>query len=82
MSNHPNRSGGDHANPTPDEVREARLAAGLSQSQAATLIDGTMRAIQGYEAGERRMHAGLWRLFRARLSLLRGDRENALRILG
>ncbi len=58
--------------PTPDAVREARHAAKLSQSQAAVLIDGTMRAWQGYEAGERKMHPGLWRLFQARLAMRAG----------
>jgi hypothetical protein len=67
--------------PTPDEVREARHAAGLSQSRAAVLIDGTMRAWQGYEAGERRMHPGLWRLARARMAAIRGDDAEALAML-
>lgn len=75
MTNHPNRgrAGGPGANPTPDQIRDVRMAAGLSQSQAAALIDGTMRGWQGYEADQgapdhRRMHPGLWRLFRARIA--------------
>ncbi len=67
--------------PTPDDVRESRHAAGLSQAQAAVLIDGTMRAIQGYESGERAMSAGLWRLFRARAALLRFDNSTALAVM-
>ena len=50
--------------PTPDEIRAARHRAGLSQSQAARLIHSTLRSWQAWEAGERRMHPGLWKLFR------------------
>lgn len=71
MTGHPNRgSAAGHArNPTPAEVRAAREAAGLTQTQAAGLIHATLRAWQGWEApegelGARRMHPGLWELFR------------------
>lgn len=70
MSNHPNRgrAGGPCRNPTPDEIRAAREAAGLTQTEAARLICATLRAWQGWEAGvgtpgHRRMPAGLWELF-------------------
>lgn len=64
MSNHPNRGArGPAANPTPDEIRAARSALGLSQRAAAELIHGTERAWQEWEAGNRRMHPGLWELF-------------------
>lgn len=66
MSNHPNRSraGSAARNPTPEEVRAAREAAGLSQTAAATLIYRTLRGWQEWEAGNRRMHPALWELFR------------------
>lgn len=70
MTAHPNRGQrGPGANPRPDEVRAARHAAGFTQAQAARLIHGTLRAWEGYEApegapGARRMHPGLWELFR------------------
>lgn len=65
MPNHPNRGlKGPFSNPTPDEVRAAREAAGLTQTSAAALIHGTLRAWQEWEAGNRRMHPGLWELFR------------------
>ena len=69
MTNHPNRSrqGGPSTNPTPEAIREARAAAGLTQHQAAELIHGTERAWQEWEAGNRRMHPGLWELFRKKL---------------
>ncbi|MFA9439423.1 helix-turn-helix domain-containing protein [Uliginosibacterium sp. sgz301328] len=64
MANHPNRGPkGPSANPDPIEVRAAREAAGLTQTQAAELIHGTLRAWQEWEAGNRRMHPGLWELF-------------------
>lgn len=65
MPAHPNRGPtGPFSNPTPAEVRDARKAAGMTQSEAARVILGTMRAWQEYEAGNRRMHPGLWELFR------------------
>lgn len=66
MSNHPNRSRRAPSaarNPTPDEVRAAREAAGLSQTAAAELIHCTLRGWQEWEAGNRRMHPAFWELF-------------------
>ena len=69
VSNHPNRSAGHPArNPSPAEVRAAREAAGLTQTQAAALVHASTRNWQQWEqeAGSnvRRMHPGLWELFR------------------
>ncbi|MHB1619705.1 MAG: helix-turn-helix domain-containing protein [Sulfuricella sp.] len=50
--------------PTPDEIRAARKAVGLSQTAAAELIYSTMRTWQDWEAGKAHMHPGLWELFR------------------
>jgi putative transcriptional regulator len=69
VSGHSNRgTKGPFSNPTPDEVRSARETAGLTQTQAAEMVRGTLRAWQGWEAPEgepaaRRMHPGLWELF-------------------
>ena len=61
---HPNRSGaGPSRNPTPEEIRAARARIGHSQKGAADLIHATERAWQEWEAGNRRMHPGLWELF-------------------
>jgi len=54
--------------PTPAEIRQAREAAGLTQTQAASLVHASLRAWQQWEAeegtpGHRRMHPGLWELF-------------------
>lgn len=65
MANHPNRGAkGPSSNPSPEEIRAAREAAGLSQSGAAALIHSTLRTWQDWEAGKARMHPGLWELFR------------------
>ena len=66
MSNHPNRSRQNRSvwsNPTPAEVVRAREAAKLTQTEAAAVIRGSLRAWQNYEGGERSMHPGLWELF-------------------
>jgi DNA (cytosine-5)-methyltransferase 1 len=39
----------------------------LTQTAAAALIHGTMRAWQDWEAGARRMHPGLWELFQVKV---------------
>jgi transcriptional regulator with XRE-family HTH domain len=53
--------------PTKEQIREARLAAGLSQSKAAELVCVGTRAWQRWEYGERRMSPGTWLLFQMRL---------------
>jgi DNA-binding XRE family transcriptional regulator len=52
--------------PPPDAIKERRAAAGLTQTQAAGLIHASTRAWQAYEAGERKLHPGLWALFKIR----------------
>lgn len=67
MTNHPNRSrraDNPAANPSPAEIRAAREAAGLTQSQAAALVHSTLSAWQRWEQAERSMHPALWELFR------------------
>ena len=54
--------------PSPEAIRAARAAAGLTQTQAAALIHCTLRGWQEWEAGNRRMHPGLWELFRIKTS--------------
>ncbi|MEI2416239.1 helix-turn-helix transcriptional regulator [Orrella sp. JC864] len=74
MANHPNRS--RHraaANPTPEQVRAARDAAGHTQTEAARTIGLTLVAWQRYEAGERRMHPTYWDAY-----LLRTDQHPTL----
>lgn len=54
------------SHPTPDNIRAAREAAGLSQSAAADLVSAKRRTWQDWEAGLARMHPGLWELFCAK----------------
>lgn len=66
MPNHPNRSRRTPhpaANPSPEQIRAAREAAGLSQSAAARLIHSTRRTWQDWEAGVARMHPAFFELF-------------------
>jgi DNA-binding transcriptional regulator YiaG len=54
--------------PTPDEVRAARLAAGLTQTEAAAVIGKPLRTWQNWEApadspSHRSMDAALFELF-------------------
>lgn len=66
MANHPNRgkSRNPFGNPTPEQIAAARENAGLTQTEAAVKVRGTLRAWQDWEGGQRRMHPGLWELFR------------------
>lgn len=49
--------------PAPAQIKEARVTAGLSQSEAAALIFSKLRTWQDWEAGKAKMHPGLWELF-------------------
>ncbi len=66
MTSHPNRSlaKSQASNPRPDEIIGTRINAGLTQQQAAKKIYSTLRTWQHWEAGESRMHPGLWELFK------------------
>lgn len=59
-------------NATPDtaDIRAAREAAGLSQTAAADLVHSKLRTWQQWEAGDRKMHPGLWELFRLKIATL------------
>ncbi len=64
--------------PTPDDIRSARKGAGLTQTNAATLVGAALRTWQEWEAGDSRMHPGLWELFlikAGKLSLTRSIQE-------
>ena len=49
--------------PDPEQVRERRKLAGLTQTQAATLVCAKLRTWQDWEAGSVKMHPGQWELF-------------------
>ena len=50
-------------NPTPDQIRAARLAAGLSQAEAGELILSSKRSWENWEQGRAKMHPGLFDYF-------------------
>jgi DNA (cytosine-5)-methyltransferase 1 len=82
MANHPNRgrASGPSSNPAPAAIkalRESIMVPGhdgelrpLTQTQAAQLVHGTLRAWQQWEAGDRRMHPGLWELFQLKTAAI------------
>ena len=53
-------------NPTPEEIRTARLSAGLTQRQAGEVIGAAERTWQDWERGARNMPPAKWELFRLR----------------
>ncbi len=78
VSNHPNRSKrnpSDARNPRPEEIRAARDAAGLTQTEAGALIYCELRTWQDWEGGQRRMHPAFWELFRMKVAGKRAPRE-------
>jgi putative transcriptional regulator len=63
---HRNRSKNPHTpgrDPKPDEIRAARDAAGLTQTQAADLIHSTLRTWQDWEGGVAPMRPYAWGYF-------------------
>ena len=58
--------------PTPEEIKEAREAAGLTQTQAAKKIfSDSYISWQNYEYGQRKMHPAIWWCFLQRTKRLR-----------
>jgi len=49
-------------NPSPQQVRQLRKDAGLTQTQAAALVHTSLRAWQQWEAGDRKMHPAFFEL--------------------
>ena len=56
--------------PEPAEVRAARKAARLTQTEAAALVYVTQRAWAYYEAGKRNMPPASWELFLQKAKLV------------
>lgn len=53
--------------PTPEEIKAARKAAGLSQTDAGVLVHSALRSWQQWEAGDREMHPAFWELFQMKV---------------
>ena len=56
-------------NPTPQSIKQLRILAGITQSQAAAMLHTTSRVWQQWEAGDRGMHGAFWELFRIKLQI-------------
>jgi len=54
--------------PTPKQIRQARLNAGLTQTAAAALIYKKLRTWQQWEAGDREMDPAFWELFKIKIN--------------
>ena len=57
--------------PSPVEIKEARVAAGLTQTEAAALVLSKMRSWQNWESGVREMHPAVWELFQIKVADLK-----------
>ena len=68
--------------PTPADVKSARIEAGLTQKQAAELIHKKLLAWQRYESGDRAMDAAYWELFLIKTGQTDAERERKFRNAG
>jgi DNA-binding transcriptional regulator YiaG len=64
------RRHGAAPSPTPEEIKAARIAFGLTQAKAADLLHSSERSWQDWEAGRRKMHPAFWDLWRAKAKRL------------
>lgn len=55
--------------PTPAEWKHLRLAFGLTQAQAADLVCSSLRTIQSWEGGSRKIPPMAWELFKLKLGV-------------
>jgi DNA-binding XRE family transcriptional regulator len=53
--------------PTPEQIKQARITAGLTQTQAADMLHKSLRVWQNYELGDRSMDISHWVLFQIKL---------------
>tara|TARA_Y100000114_G_C11587602_1_gene244135 strand:+ start:419 stop:610 length:192 start_codon:yes stop_codon:yes gene_type:complete len=58
-------------NPTPTEIKQARLDAGLTQTEFGALVDSAMRTVQDWEAGKRNMPSTKWKIIKIELAELK-----------
>lgn len=58
----------DVKQPTPDEIRQARISAGLTMEKAASMIHRCCSSWKRYEDGERIMKVSLWQLFQKQIN--------------
>lgn len=58
--------------PTPEEIKAARLAAGLTQRQAAERIGYKLRSWEDWEQGKRNMRQVVFDVFKTKTKHLKG----------
>lgn len=56
------------AGPTANQIRESRLAAGMTLVTASRLLYVHINTWAKWESGERAMHPAFWELFQRKLS--------------
>lgn len=59
--------------PAAAQIRDDRIAIGLTQTQAGAVIGYSLRGWQDIEAGKRRLHPLLWVAWRIRAGLDRPE---------
>jgi len=57
--------------PAPDQVKAARIAAGLTQLQAGEILHTNVRVWQQWEYGETQMHPAFFELFMLKTARIR-----------
>jgi DNA (cytosine-5)-methyltransferase 1 len=70
--NVPKRRGRPITQPTPDQIKAAREAAGLTQTEAANLAWVKLRTWQDWEYAKTPIPLGLWELFLIKIGRRRG----------
>jgi putative transcriptional regulator len=60
------------SNPTPEQIKKSRMDAGLTQTQAASLIYSELRTWQHWEKGDRSMHPAFFELFKLKTTMSNG----------
>jgi len=55
-------------NPTPNQIRQTRNQAGLSQTKAAELLGLKLRQWQYFESGEQVMKPIYWKMFKIEIA--------------
>jgi transcriptional regulator with XRE-family HTH domain len=61
--------------PTAQQVRDLRLQGTLTQEEAAAVIYLSRSGWQKVEAGQRKLHPGLWELWQIKTGLRENDTE-------
>jgi len=71
VANHPNRGGNRFnragANPTPAQISALRAESGLTQEKFGELVYKSLRIVQDWESGERRMPPDTWELLQLKI---------------